>query len=156
MFIFIRPPNHNWNLYKMFAGTYLQRFIKIKSVTAEMLLTLSLCGGWGEVVYKVIFVSNPTKVMLGFVLWWLDWQVSVQISNYLYLEIPFLNFWFSQFPFALFTFFLNTFFLKCPFFLISPISVFSQFPFYPLFLYSISVFPKGVIYLYSWKNLFHL
>ena len=36
--------------------------------TAEILLTLSLCGGWGGVgggVCKVIFMSNPTKVMLG-------------------------------------------------------------------------------------------
>ena len=31
-------------------------------VLAEILLTLSLCGG---VVRKVIFTSNPTKVMLG-------------------------------------------------------------------------------------------
>ena len=34
-------------------------FIKIGSVTAEILLTMSLCGG-GGVVCKVIFMSNPT------------------------------------------------------------------------------------------------
>ena len=34
------------------------------SVTAEILLTLSLCGGGGWWI-KVIFVSNPTLVMLG-------------------------------------------------------------------------------------------
>ena len=30
----------------MFPGTYLENFIKIRSVTAEILLTLSFCGGW--------------------------------------------------------------------------------------------------------------
>ena len=30
----------------MFTGTYLKSFIKIGSVTAEILLTLSFCGGW--------------------------------------------------------------------------------------------------------------
>ena len=33
------------------------------SVTTEILLKLSFCGG--GVVCKVIFVSNPTKVMFG-------------------------------------------------------------------------------------------
>ena len=50
----------------MFPGAYRLSFIKIGSVRAEILLTLSLC--WcvgGEVVCKVIFMSNPTKVMLG-------------------------------------------------------------------------------------------
>ena len=37
------------------------KFIKIGSVTAEILLTLSFCGGGG--VCKVIFVSNPTVVL---------------------------------------------------------------------------------------------
>ena len=50
----------------MFPGTYIKSFIKIVSVTTEILLTLVSVGvgGWG-VVYKVIFVSNPTKAMLG-------------------------------------------------------------------------------------------
>ena len=37
--------------------------IKVGLVTAEILLTLSLCGWWvGGVVCKVIFASNPTKL----------------------------------------------------------------------------------------------
>ena len=44
-----------------------ESFIKIESVTAEILMTLSLCGWWwgGGVMCKAIFMSNPTKVMLG-------------------------------------------------------------------------------------------
>ena len=36
-----------------------ESFVKIGSVIAEILLTLSLLGGWW-VVCKVIFASNPT------------------------------------------------------------------------------------------------
>ena len=41
-----------------------KNFIKIGSLTFDILLTLSFCG---VVVCKVFFVSNPTKVMLGWV-----------------------------------------------------------------------------------------
>ena len=41
------------------------KVIKIGSGTAEILRTLSLCGGWaGLVVCKVIFKSNPTIVLM--------------------------------------------------------------------------------------------
>ena len=40
-----------------------KHWIKIGSVTGEILLTLSFYGG--GVKCKVIFMSNPTKVMLG-------------------------------------------------------------------------------------------
>ena len=36
------------------------KFGQIGSVTAEILQTLSFCGGVGGVVCKVIFMSNPT------------------------------------------------------------------------------------------------
>ena len=49
----------------MFQGTYLYSFIKIGSVTAEILMALSFCSGVGWVVCKVIFVANPTKAVLG-------------------------------------------------------------------------------------------
>ena len=61
----------------MFPGPYIYSFFKIGSVTAEILLTLSFCGvvGGGGVVRKVIFVSNPTKVLSnwGWVELWLSW-----------------------------------------------------------------------------------
>ena len=45
--------------------TYTGSLVKIGSVTAEILLTLSLCGGGVVWVCKVIFMFNPTKVILG-------------------------------------------------------------------------------------------
>ena len=69
----------SWNLFKRIPGTYLEGFIKIGSVTAdifliwtnivrtnvawtnaEILLTLSLCGGWWVVVKNHFNVKpNP-------------------------------------------------------------------------------------------------
>ena len=50
--------------------TYLSSLVKIGSVTAEIMLTLSLCGGWvggggSRWMFRVIIISNPTNVMLG-------------------------------------------------------------------------------------------
>ena len=44
----------------MSPGTYLLSFVKIASVTAEILLILSFCGGG---VCRVIFFSTPTIVL---------------------------------------------------------------------------------------------
>ena len=56
------------NLLYMFPGPFVQNLVQIGPVTAEILPTLSLCGwvvgGWWWWI-KVIFVSNPTLVMLG-------------------------------------------------------------------------------------------
>ena len=42
------------------------KFGQNRSVTAEILLSFSLCSsGWVSGGYKVIFVSNPTFVRLG-------------------------------------------------------------------------------------------
>ena len=46
-----------WSTVEMFLCV-----IKIGSVTADILLTLSMCGWVG---YGGVSVSNPTKVMLG-------------------------------------------------------------------------------------------
>ena len=43
--------------------TFDQSLVTIRTGTAEILLTLSLCWWWWWC--KVIFVSNPTFVMLG-------------------------------------------------------------------------------------------
>ena len=42
--------NVNVNLSKMVQGTYLYSLVKIGPLTAEILLTLSFCGGWWVVV----------------------------------------------------------------------------------------------------------
>ena len=51
----------------MVQGTYLESFIKIGSVTAEILLTLSLCGGWVVVVVVKSFSckTQPFGLRLG-------------------------------------------------------------------------------------------
>ena len=59
-----------WNILNVPRNLHL-KFIKIRSGTAEILLTLSFCGwcvGWG---CKVIFKPNPTNIMLGWVVLWL-------------------------------------------------------------------------------------
>ena len=43
--------------------TYLGILVKIGSVSAGILLTLSLCGWVVIVVFKVVFVSKLTQVM---------------------------------------------------------------------------------------------
>ena len=59
----------SWNLFKMVPGTYLESLVKIGSVTAEILLTLSLCGvvgwwgGWG--LHSHFRVQPPTTLRLG-------------------------------------------------------------------------------------------
>ena len=50
----------SWNLFKMVPGTYLESLVKIVSVTAEILLTLSLCGVVGWVGFAQSF-SCPTS-----------------------------------------------------------------------------------------------
>ena len=40
--------------------TIVVSLVEIGSVTAEILLTLSLCGGWWWWWIKVIFMSHPT------------------------------------------------------------------------------------------------
>ena len=64
--------------------------MKIGSVTAEILLILNLCSGW--VGCKVIFMSNPTKVMLG---WgWVEFGLSwgfdkcIQVGRKFWAKLP--------------------------------------------------------------------
>ena len=56
----------------------------VSSVPAEILLTLSLCGGWGGVC-KVIFVAKPTYVMLGsgLVELWFSWGFDKKAEHHI-------------------------------------------------------------------------
>ena len=47
----------NWNLFKRVPGTHLSSLVKMCSVTADVFLTLSLCGGW--VVEQSHFIVKP-------------------------------------------------------------------------------------------------
>ena len=63
----------SWNLFQIFPETYISSFIKIGSVTAEILLTLSLCGGRVGWYAKSFSCLTQLKVMLGWVELWLSW-----------------------------------------------------------------------------------
>ena len=55
----------SWDVLRMVPGTYVKSFVKIGSVTAEILLTLSsrwVGGGGGE---QSFFRKTQTKVRLG-------------------------------------------------------------------------------------------
>ena len=55
----------SWNLFKMVPGTYLKSLVKIRSVTAEILLTLSFCGvGWWCALHSYFRVQPPTTLRL--------------------------------------------------------------------------------------------
>ena len=74
----------------MFSGTYLSSIIQIRSVTAEIFLTLSFYGGWvdnggvgGGGGCKIIFDSNSTvtlRLRLGFDKMPLIWIIMVHIK----------------------------------------------------------------------------
>ena len=51
----------SWSQFKIIPWTYVSSFVKIGSVTAEILQTLSFCGWWWWVVCKVIFMSKQTS-----------------------------------------------------------------------------------------------
>ena len=73
----------SWNMFSMFPGNYSLSFIKIKSVTAEILLTLSLCGGWGGGAESFYCQTQP------FV------EVRLRFSQYLCSFLP--SFWYLCF-----------------------------------------------------------